>query len=153
MNDQQLTVYLAYTRRFDDLTKEWPPSLQRDAAEDAAQERAIWGKVLGQGRREMVRYFNLCSEEFYLFQQGLIELEVFAIWATQMRHVFGISVIAHLWRKSWAITIRDFRTSLPADADPNKRDALARNHAKCRRQLTQSARFLPRSLAFLPALW
>ncbi len=91
----RLHAFMEYTRRYSEITKRVPsqwrdPSTRRslEALED--DER---GSILNSARE----YLNLCSEEFFLHDQGRIDDETWTIWTQGIVQTVGLPWIRESW--------------------------------------------------------
>lgn len=96
----QLRVFLACTERFDKIMEAFPPELRSQEVTDLtdvdiAQQEGKRGWVSA-----AIRYFNLCSEEYYLFESGLVPSDVWANWQENMRRMLQIPLVSRAWDRS-----------------------------------------------------
>lgn len=78
-----LHTYATYTERFADISRRIPLQARRDPV------RFSLSQVDPIQRDELLNvallYLNLCSEEFYLARQGMIDDKTWAIWEGEMK--------------------------------------------------------------------
>jgi hypothetical protein len=98
LSSEQLQVFLACTSRFDDIVQKLPIKVRAtgtdfdtsiDLKKALSDEQAI---------HAVIRYFNLCAEEFYLFKHGLIAQEVWDLWKSQIEAMFKEQFVIIIWR-------------------------------------------------------
>jgi hypothetical protein len=99
LTSEQLQVFLACTRRFDDIVQKLPVRLRypdsrvhvkhQDWVKDFSNEDAV---------HSVIRYFNLCAEEFFLHEKGLILGEVWDLWSKQILMMFQDPFILAMWK-------------------------------------------------------
>jgi hypothetical protein len=97
MNANQLTVFLEYTRRFEEIAAELPTELRDTPTEF---DRSYQNKKDGLSdhvQHAIVRYVNLCSEEFFLHGEGLITEPVWELWRSYMEAVLGTALFTDAW--------------------------------------------------------
>jgi hypothetical protein len=87
-------LFVAYTERYEQIMASFPPearALRRKRRRDLpAQTEALTLAVL--------RYLNLCSEEFYLHRSGHLSTKLWRIWEDELRR----TVSSDLVRREWA---------------------------------------------------
>ena len=96
MTSEQLTVFIHFTSRFDDIAREFP--LKFRTAEDLADydftaEKQQYGD-------KIIRYFNLCSEEFFLHSNKCIPDNIWKIWKSQMTKTMQIGLFKRMWKEN-----------------------------------------------------
>jgi hypothetical protein len=84
MNDQQLKVFLEYTRRFEDISADLPTFFRLNEKTSPVgrgdSDTSTEGKDPDFEVRFMLRYLNISSEEWYLYESKLITDEVWGMW-------------------------------------------------------------------------
>lgn len=88
---RKLQLFSAYTRRYQDIFMNMPDDIY--SGEVSINDRT---------KRYLRLYFDLCSEEYHLWQDGAIPPQVWDLWIDGMR----IAVKHSIYRKSW-IALRD----------------------------------------------
>lgn len=91
----RITVFSEYTKRYSAIAEKLPfdarrPGEQRDIErlQPADKEKAL---------NAMRLYFNLCSEEFFLQQERLLDKRTWEIWQTGMRDAARLPYFASSW--------------------------------------------------------
>ena len=97
MTNEQLTVFLEYTRRFDQIAQDFPSGSRQAPTQFDRYHQEQKYKNSEQVQHAIVRYFNLCSEEFYLRDEGLIVDKVWQLWRAHMTIVMRSRVFSLLW--------------------------------------------------------
>lgn len=88
---RKLQLFSEYTRRYQDIFLNMPDDIY--SGEVPINDRT---------KRYLRLYFDLCSEEYHLWQDGVIPSKVWDLWIDGMR----IAVNHTIYKKSW-IAIRD----------------------------------------------
>ena len=95
-------IFTTLNQRYDDILKDFP--------EEAWDSRFNLDTVLPPPSRKLTfcafRYFNLCSEEFYLYKRGYIRREVWEIW----QGVMHSTLRSPLFRREWQVLSSEFRS-------------------------------------------
>jgi len=93
-------VFLQYAKRYDEIMNSFPMS--------AGLARINSGKALPKPNRELtigvLRYLNLCSEEFHLYDTKYLSKKVWEIWADEMVRTLRTP----LFRREWVKLINEF---------------------------------------------
>jgi hypothetical protein len=76
MNDHQLSVFLEYTRRFEEISSELPMFIRLNDATSGIKPQDDPDFL----DSFMLRYLNISSEEWFLHEKGLINDEVWEMW-------------------------------------------------------------------------
>lgn len=77
MTEQQLQVFLEYTRRFEVMSSELPMFLRMNDPTVGIKSSNIAPEFVDSF---MLRYLNISSEEWYLHEKGLITDEIWGMW-------------------------------------------------------------------------
>jgi hypothetical protein len=96
MNHQQLDVFLEYTRRFDSIASDFPIELREGTPLDKKlkDKKAEKSETV---QHAVIRYFNLCSEEYYLHNEKLIHDEIFEMWFAQLERCMKTDLFKGMW--------------------------------------------------------
>jgi hypothetical protein len=89
-NQLRLQVFLEYTRRFDEI--EFPEGAFADPWPRLTKKRAR------KAERAFRKYFDLCSQEWWLHQSGKIESRVWEVWARGMADIVATGGGRHAWQ-------------------------------------------------------
>lgn len=88
-------VFLEYTKRFDEIMQSFPPNAwaARLNSDEALSEssNAISMSVL--------RYLNLCSEEYYLCKNNYLSRKVWGIWEAELKRTLRTPLFMREWKK------------------------------------------------------
>ncbi len=97
MNPQQLQVFLEYTRRFDSIARDFPLEMREGTPLDKKMrdKKAEFSESV---QHAVIRYFNMCSEEFYLHSVHLIPGEIFDMWFKQLERCMKTDLFSGLWK-------------------------------------------------------
>jgi len=93
-------VFLEYTKRYETVMQSFPVSA-RHARFDLEGEPPEPSEEL---TLSVLRYLNLCSEEFYLFKRGYLAGDVWQIWEGELRRTLGSPLV----RREWVVLKREF---------------------------------------------
>ena len=93
-------VFFQYAKRYDDIMNSFPKS--------ARLARIKSREALPKPNAELtictLRYFNLCSEEFYLYDTKYLSKKVWGIWAEEMVRTLRTP----LFRREWTKLAKEF---------------------------------------------
>jgi hypothetical protein len=99
-NQMNAQVFLQYAKRYDEIMNSFPKS--------ARLARINSNKALPKQNGELtvcaLRYFNLCSEEFYLYQSKYLSQKVWDIWRDEMIRTWRTP----LFRREWVKLVDEF---------------------------------------------
>jgi hypothetical protein len=117
MNAQLL---LAFTKRFDDLMTDfsngadYPVDLFDSPPEPTHRLRAM-----------VVRYLNLCSEEFYLHRRGYLSRDIWSIWEADMKETLKSELIRREWPEVRAVyrSFTEFQRFVDEQQETDKKSA------------------------------
>lgn len=92
MNSQ---IYLAYTQRYEAIMGSFPPG--------AMESRLKLGETLPQRSEALsiciLRYLNLCSEEFFLYRKGFLSKRIWAVWQPEIERTLRSPVLRREWER------------------------------------------------------
>jgi hypothetical protein len=84
---------MEYTRRYEEIMGDLPSH--------ARTARTNSGTVVPPSSDEltyqMLRYLNLCSEEFYLRKRGYLAAEIWGIWEGELRRTLATPLLRREW--------------------------------------------------------
>ena len=100
MTDVQLTVFLEFTRRYDEIAKHFAIEMREESSafDKAYQEKR--NSLSEDIRHALLRYFNLCSHEYFLSTQGFIDEEVWAVWTRDITAKLKRPLFHDAWAKA-----------------------------------------------------
>jgi len=89
----QIQTFLIYTDRYRDVLRRLPPDIMSphfnlDDLVEARKEDT---------RRAILDYFDLCSEEFYLWSHSLVGKEVWRLWSEGMKSQISKDAFRSEW--------------------------------------------------------
>ena len=77
----KLNIFTTYTTRYSEIVSKLP-------AEVNINNRSVLVDLTAERRNELMglfrKFFDLCSEEYYLFQEGLVNKKVWNLWTKGM---------------------------------------------------------------------
>lgn len=86
-------VFLAYNERYEKVIRAFPPG--------ALESRLRLGEKLPERTEELsvciLRYLNLCSEEFFLYRKGFLSKQIWAIWKPEIERMLRSPVMRREW--------------------------------------------------------
>jgi hypothetical protein len=86
-------VFLTYTQRYEAIMSAFP--------EGAIRARFSFDEVLPPSTDQLslcvLRYLNLCSEEFYLTKTGYLDGKLWNIWADEMKRMMRAPLVRREW--------------------------------------------------------
>ncbi len=89
----QLNFFAEYTKRYQEIILNFPESIN--------QEDFDFDKLSGEQRNKTLRYmrvyFDLCSEEYFLWKSGHIDKETWKEWESGIKYAFSKTA----FRKGW----------------------------------------------------
>ena len=95
-------VFLQYAIRYDEIMNSFPNS--------ARMARIKSSEALPKPSAELticvLRYFNLCSEEFYLYEEKYMSKKVWCVWRDEMIRTWRTP----LFRREWKKIVHEFDT-------------------------------------------
>ena len=88
-------VFLAYNERYEKIIRAFPPG--------ALESRLRLGEKLPERSEELsvciLRYLNLCSEEFFLYRKGFLSKKIWAVWNRKSRGCYEVPVMRREWQR------------------------------------------------------
>lgn len=90
----QLNFFSEYTKRYQEITLNFPESINRDDFDYHSLEQTVRDKTL----RYMRAYFDLCSEEYFLKRKKHIDDETWKEWKTGMEFAFSKTAFREAWK-------------------------------------------------------
>ncbi len=91
----QLTVFTDYTKRYQEITLNFPENINQDEFSFDDLDNDIKDKTL----RYMRAYFDLCSEEYFLHSNGNIDDATWKEWRSGIEYAFSKTA----FKKGWEI--------------------------------------------------
>ncbi len=86
-------LFLAYTQRYDEIMGAFPADargLRLDLTGDPPPESP-------ELRLAVLRYLNLCSEEFYLYRRGYLARDIWKIWEKELERTLSSPLLLREW--------------------------------------------------------
>lgn len=87
----QVQTFSEYTRRYQEIFLQIPEVFDEQA--DLASLKQTTKPIA-----HLRAYFDLCFEEYYLYQQGLVDKSTWSIWEGGMRRAFSRPIIQQAWQ-------------------------------------------------------
>ena len=84
---RRLAIFAEYTRRYQEIILQMPDEVYSGASTDDVHIM-----------KYMSIYFDLCSEEFHLWESGAVPAYIWNLWKEGMR----LTMKKDIYRKSWA---------------------------------------------------
>jgi hypothetical protein len=88
-------AFLEYTKRYADIMNSFPPE-GRKARLDVFGNPPPESEELS---LSVLRYLNLCSEEFYLCKKSYLSIDVWRIWEAELKRTLGSTLVVREWKK------------------------------------------------------
>ena len=83
-------IYLEYTKRCDQIMRDFPPEARFD----------LEGATPGDIERVLIlRYLNLCSEEFYMWDASYLSKRIWQIWEEEMKRILRSPLVLSEWKE------------------------------------------------------
>jgi hypothetical protein len=103
----RLSFYAEYTKRFQEIFLQFPVNIGEESFSYEDLEPETRDRTL----RYMKVYFDLCSEEFYLYKKGHLDKDAWEEWEDGMDSLFKKPAFKTAWKKmSEAPTLyKDFK--------------------------------------------
>lgn len=93
-------VFLQYAKRYDEIMNSFP----RNARLARIKSSEALPKPSGELTICVLRYFNLCSEEFYLYESKYLSKKVWNVWTDEMIRTWQTP----LFRREWTKLVNEF---------------------------------------------
>lgn len=102
----QLSFFAEYTKRYQEIILNFPESINEDDFEFESLVEEERNKTL----RYMRVYFDLCSEEYFLWQSKHIDKKTWKEWESGIKYAFSKVAFREGWRRITMDTIyyKDF---------------------------------------------
>jgi len=91
----RLSFYTDYTKRYQEIILNFPENINDMKFSFDTLEPEVRNKTL----RYMRAYFDLCSEEYDLFQKGLLEKDTWQNWEDGIKFAFTKTAFIQSWEK------------------------------------------------------
>ena len=95
----RLQNFIEYTKRYQDIILNFPETINEPTFMIDSLSEDVKAKTM----RYMRAYFDLCYEEFVLYQKKFIDDEFWEIWKGGMKAAFGKSAFRQAWQKIIAV--------------------------------------------------
>jgi hypothetical protein len=94
-------VFLEYTNRYEEVMDRFPPDGRRARFDlNASPPPASQDLTLA-----VLRYINLCSEEYYLCRSGYLSTRIWRIWEDELKRTLRSPLV----RREWVQLEREFQ--------------------------------------------
>ena len=94
-NQTNLQVFTEYAKRYDDILQSFPKEALSTRLDllgtppDPSEELSL----------AVLRYLNLCSEEYYLYDKGILSKKVWDIWEAELKRTLTSALLRREWAK------------------------------------------------------
>ena len=89
----QLNFFADYTKRYQEITLNFPESINEEDFKIDSLEKEVKNKTL----RYMRAYFDLCSEEYFLWKKGNIDNATWKEWESGIKFAFSKPAFRQAW--------------------------------------------------------
>lgn len=94
-NRQMTTqVFLQYTKRYEDIMESFPKEARKARLDLTGDPPPASEKLT----ISILRYLNLCSEEYYLYKRGYLNKEIWNIWEEELQRTLKSRLLIREWR-------------------------------------------------------
>ena len=86
-------VFIEYTKRYENVLSSFPQEAQKVRLD-------LTGKPPDPSKeitKSVLRYLNLCSEEFYLWNQGYLSKKIWQIWEAELKRTLQSPLLKREW--------------------------------------------------------
>ena len=90
----QLSFFADYTKRYQEITLNFPESINEPDFDFDKLEQELREKTL----RYMRAYFDLCSEEYFLWKKKNIDKDTWEEWASGIEYAFSKKAFQDGWK-------------------------------------------------------
>jgi hypothetical protein len=87
-------IFLEYTKRYNEIMESFPP-------EARPARLSLEGKMPDHSEGlsiSILRYLNLCSEEYYLCKRGYLSKELWEIWEDELKRTLNSPLFVREWK-------------------------------------------------------
>jgi hypothetical protein len=86
-------IFLEYTKRYNEIMESFPPEARpaRLSLEDKMPDQSEGLSI------SILRYLNLCSEEYYLCERGYLSKELWGIWEDELKRTLNSPLFVREW--------------------------------------------------------
>jgi|TARA_B100001971_G_C17911739_1_gene393226 hypothetical protein len=88
-------LFIEYTKRYEKVLSSFPP----DALQVRLKLTGEPPKASEETSRAVLRYLNLCSEEFYLCKQGYLSKNIWKIWEEELNRTLRSPLLKREWNE------------------------------------------------------
>lgn len=92
----QVQTFFACTQRYDEIHQSFPRKYRFGGGLETSIDDVDHSEM-DEVKGAVVRYLNLCSEEYHLWSKRLISDEVWSIWNSEMQSMLAQNLIATYW--------------------------------------------------------
>lgn len=87
-------IFLEYTKRYNEIMESFPPEARpaRLSLEDQMPDQSEGLSI------SILRYLNLCSEEYYLCERGYLSKELWEIWEDELKRTLNSPLFVREWK-------------------------------------------------------
>ena len=88
-------IFMTFTSRYENIVAAFPPQLRFSRFDRPDEAIALSEDVL----LAILRYLNLCSEEFYLQKAGLLDKKIWSIWEDELIKTLRSRTVVAAWHE------------------------------------------------------
>ena len=87
-------IFFEYTKRYDEIMESFPHEARvarltyKGGLPDQSEELSV----------AILRYLNLCSEEYYLYKKGYLAKDLWGIWEDELKHTLKNPLFVREWK-------------------------------------------------------
>jgi len=95
-------IFMKYTERYEQIMASFPEGAHSARLDSDGEPPEITEQL----KYSILKYLNLCSEEFCLFQRKYIAKGIWKIWQVEMDR----TLVSPLYRKAWPLLEKEFQS-------------------------------------------
>ena len=94
-NQMNAQLFLEFTRRFEEVMQSFPKNAwaARVNSEESLPEESEELSL------SVLRYLNLCGEEYYLYRKGWLDRRMWALWKDELNRTMRTPLFVREWKK------------------------------------------------------
>ena len=93
-NQMSAQLFLEFTKRFEDLMESFP----KNAWSARLNSEGVPPRKSKELSLSVLRYLNLCSEEYYLYKKGLLDKRIWKIWEKELARTLQTPLFIREWK-------------------------------------------------------
>ncbi len=95
-------VFMKYTERYEQVMAAFPPGVSATRIDSSGQIPELTEEL----KLSLLRYFNLCSEEFSLWKKKYLENDIWKMWEAELQRTLSTP----LYRRAWQVLRKEFES-------------------------------------------